>query len=98
MKRLLFSLFLSFSLLSLKAQQTVSIGDIQTKTNAVLYLKGNGSQGLIIPIINSTGTFGEKGMIAFNNTDNKVYYHDGASWITVGAGGGSGTAQTISIT
>ena len=59
------------------AQQSVTIGDTQTKNNAVLYLKGNGSQGLIVPIVTTLGSFGEDGMIVFNTTDNTLYFHNG---------------------
>ncbi len=71
------------SLLSLPAlgQQSVAIGDTQTKANAVLYLKGNGTQGLIIPIVTSNGAFGEEGMMVFNTTDNILYYHNGGTWV-----------------
>jgi hypothetical protein len=95
MKRILltFLLVIPFSLLTLRAQQSVSIGDITVKPNAVLYLKGNGNQGLIIPIVTSTGTFGDVGMVVYNSTDKKIYYHDGSGWSQVGAGGG-GTPTT----
>ncbi len=63
------------------AQQSVAIGDTQTKTNAILYLKGNGTQGLIIPIVTSNGAFGEEGMMVFNTTDNILYYHNGNTWV-----------------
>jgi hypothetical protein len=71
------------SLLSLPAlaQQSVAIGDTQTKVNAVLYLKGNGTQGLIIPIVTNNGAFGEEGMMVFNTTDNILYYHNGNTWV-----------------
>jgi hypothetical protein len=71
---------------SLYAQQSVSIGDTNTKANAVLYLKGSGAQGLIIPLVTSNGAFGEKGMLVFNSTDNKLYYHNGTTWIEAAGG------------
>ncbi|HYG18555.1 MAG TPA: hypothetical protein VD816_06480, partial [Ohtaekwangia sp.] len=86
------------------AQQTVSIGDTQTKSNAVLYLKGNNSQGLIIPIVSSLGAFGESGMLVFNSSDKKLYYHNGTAWAEAGGGTGGGTpvaltaGQNIAIT
>jgi hypothetical protein len=66
------------------SQQTVAIGDSNPKTNAILYLKGNGSQGLIIPIVTALGTFGEAGMVVYNSTDKRLHYHDGNSWSVVG--------------
>lgn len=84
------------------AQQSVSIGDTQTKSNAVLYLKGNGSQGLIIPIVTSLGNFHDKGMIVFNSADNTLYYYNGTAWVAAGSSGGGTLSltpgQNISIT
>jgi hypothetical protein len=80
--------------ITLFAQQTVSIGTTNTKSTAVLWLNGNGSQALIIPIGNKDSvTPAEKGMIIYNQTDNKVYFHNGSDWTAVG---GAGSAQTLS--
>src|SRR6478609_5712385 len=81
------------------AQSSVAIGDSNPKANAVLYLKGNGSQGLIIPIVANTSSIAspESGMIVYNSGDKKVYYHDGAAWIAVGSGSGGGGAYTLSL-
>jgi hypothetical protein len=73
--------FVSLISLPTVAQQSVAIGDTQTKVNAVLYLKGNGTQGLIIPIVSTNGAFGEEGMMVFNTTDNILYYHNGNTWV-----------------
>jgi hypothetical protein len=75
------------------SQQTVAIGDANPKTNAILYLKGNGAQGLIIPIVASVGNFGEAGMVVYNSTDKRIHFHDGNSWSVVG--GGSATTDLI---
>jgi hypothetical protein len=90
-----FYLFSFVSVISLQAlaQQSVAIGDTQTKANAVLYLKGSGTQGLIIPIVTSNGAFGEEGMMVFNTTDNILYYHNGATWIPA-----SSPQQNVSLT
>ncbi len=79
------------------AQQSVSIGSTVVKSNAVLFLNGNGQQGLIIPIVTgiSTGTFGEKGMVVYNDADNKLYYHTGTGWVV--AGGGSTSSEIDGI-
>ncbi|HEY3402566.1 MAG TPA: tail fiber domain-containing protein [Ohtaekwangia sp.] len=77
------------------AQQSVTIGDTQTKSNAVLYLKGNGSQGLIVPIVSSLGNFGEDGMIVFNSSDNTLYFHNGSDWVAAGSDGGGGGADPV---
>jgi hypothetical protein len=66
------------------SQQGIAIGDPTPKTNAVLYLKGNGTQGVIIPIVSTLGSFGESGMMVYNSTDKKVYYHDGTNWTALG--------------
>jgi hypothetical protein len=79
-------LLLILSPIFLKAQQSVSIGDTQVKSNAVLYLKGTGAQGLIIPVVTSNGAFGEQGMLVFNSTDKKLYYHNGTAWVEAGGG------------
>jgi hypothetical protein len=76
---LLFLFFINFG--AAQAQQSVSIGATEIKTNAVLYLKGTGNQGLIIPIVTSNGSFGESGMMVYNSTDKKLYYHNGTSWV-----------------
>ncbi|MBL7858015.1 MAG: tail fiber domain-containing protein [Cyclobacteriaceae bacterium] len=84
-KTYLFLITLLFTI-TLFAQQSVSIGDTQTKTNAVLYLKGSGNQGLIIPIVSSNGSFGEQGMVVYNSSDKKLYYHNGTTWVEAGGG------------
>jgi hypothetical protein len=97
MKKVLLLFFLLTPFLSLRAQQTVSIGSTDTRTNAILYLNSpSGNQGLIVPIVNNRSSIAspgaEKGMIVFDNSDNKLYYHNGTAWIAVepGTGGGSG--------
>src|SRR5688572_18061226 len=80
-------IFLCFGFSTGYSQQTVAIGDSNPKANAILYLKGNGNQGLIIPIVSTLGNFGEAGMVVYNSTDKKIHYHDGSSWSVVGGGG-----------
>nr|MCU0358938.1 hypothetical protein [Cyclobacteriaceae bacterium] len=44
-------LLLPLTHLDLKAQNEVAIGSATTKANAILWLNGNGSQGLILPVV-----------------------------------------------
>lgn len=93
LRTLMFILIMIVFGLNSYAQQTVSIGDTQTKANAVLYLKATSSnQGLIIPIVTSRNSIAspgaEAGMLVFDKSDNKLYYHNGAAWVE--AGGSSG--------
>ncbi|MEO7991916.1 MAG: hypothetical protein ABI663_20340, partial [Chryseolinea sp.] len=94
-------LTISMTLVQLQANaqnSSVAIGDATPKSNAVLYLKSpGGNQGLIIPIVNSTGSFGEAGMIVYNSADQKVYYHNGTAWTAVGSGSGGGNTYSLSI-
>ncbi len=98
MKRIVFSLLLMGAMsLTGYAQQSVSIGTDQINSNAVLWLQGNGSQGLILPVVtNRTNVTAAKGMVVFDDSDKKVYYNSGTAWVEVGGGGG-GTAQTLTL-
>jgi hypothetical protein len=95
-------IFVSFTLAlgtAVQAQQSVAIGDTQTKSSAVLYLKAvNGNQGLIIPVVTTrnsiAGSGAEAGMLVFDKSDNKLYYHNGSGWTEAGGSGG-GTAVTL---
>lgn len=98
MKRFLLPFFLTLSLFSAKAQQTsVSIGTEETKTNAILWLKGSGSQGLVLPVVtnhsNITVDADDAGMIVYNNTQNKVFYYNGSGWLEIGSGGSTGSGN-----
>lgn len=93
MKRLLLSLFFIFLLSILNAQaqpQTVSIGTTETNVNAVLWLKGNGSQAFIIPVGKKTSVTPEEGMLIFDSDDRALNYYNGQEWISVIPGTGSG--------
>ena len=98
----LFTLFLLVLLISNKAtaQNEVAIGSSTTKSNAILWLNGNGSQGLILPIVTSKSAVAgpEKGMIVYDNTDNKVWYRNDNAWIEVGGStGGGGDNGTLAL-
>ncbi|MEQ8244671.1 hypothetical protein, partial [Fulvivirga sp.] len=63
--RHLIILFVLFISSELYAQNTVSIGTDELKSSAVLYLKGNGSQAFIIPIVDAVNQVSnpEAGMV-----------------------------------
>lgn len=77
--------------LQASAQNEVAIGSSTTKSNAILWLNGNGSQGLILPVVTNKSAVSnpDKGMVVFDDSDDKVYYHSGANWVEVGGGGGA---------
>jgi hypothetical protein len=62
--------------------------------NAVLWLIGDGKQGLIVPVVTNTTAVvtPSKGMVVYNNSDDKMYFYNG-TWTTVG----SGTAGTTTL-
>jgi len=76
---------------------SVAIGSPTTKANAVLWLNGNGSQGLLLPSVASVNDIGapDAGMIVYQTSDNKVYYRNAASWVVIGSGGTGGTDQSL---
>lgn len=92
MKRLFLSFFAIILFFSSKAQQqSVSIGTPDTKTSAILWLKGD-NQGFIIPIVANrnaiAGTGPEAGMMVFESSSNTLYYYNGSEWIAVLPNGG----------
>lgn len=98
--RILFIFFAALSIhITSTAQNEVAIGSASTKPKAILWLNGNGGQGLLLPAMttaqrNSMGlnNTDERGMVVFDNQVNAVFYWSGSSWIEVGGGsGGSGT-------
>ncbi len=98
LKSLFGVLIFFFSFISTVRGQ-VAIGTTTTPNpdpNAVLLLVGNGSQGLIIPVVSSLGSFGKAGMVVYNSTSKFVHYHDGTAWNQVGGGSGGGQGITIS--
>jgi hypothetical protein len=76
----------------------VAIGSADVKTDAVLWLNGNGSQGLLLPVAdkdnfspNNTSADGA-GMMIYDASDNMVYFWTGTDWQSVsGSGGGVDT-------
>jgi hypothetical protein len=76
---------LSFS--NLQAQQSVSIGTTTIDADAVLFLMGDGTQGLIIPKTSDLPNMPKKaGMVVYNEGDGKVYSCDGTAWTALGGG------------
>jgi hypothetical protein len=105
MKRLVLSLVLLISLFSTKAQQAVSIGTTDTKSNAILWVNSpEQNQGLIIPLVKDRNNLApgnkEKGMVVFDLTDNKLYYNNGSDidggWVAIVPSAGSG-AETDGV-
>ena len=82
----------------LLGQQSVTIGSEQLKDNAILWLNGNGNQGLLLPTVSSTNAISnpDEGLIVYQTTDNRIYYFNGSAWTEVG-GGGTGSGNTYSI-
>ena len=81
----IFQALLFIFLFSNLQSQTASIGTEQLDNDAVLWLfSPNGKQGLIIPIVTTRTGIGKKGMVVFDGSDNKMYYHDGSNWLPVG--------------
>ena len=101
-RKSLITLFLLVLLISLEAnaQNEVAIGSTTTKSNAILWLNGNGSQGLILPVVTNKSTVSspDKGMILYDNADNKVWYRSDNAWVEVGGGGASTTSLTLNLT
>jgi hypothetical protein len=98
------SLFTSFLILLIafaaNAQNEVAIGSSTTKSNAILWLNGNGSQGLILPVVTNKSSVAnpDKGMIVYDESDNKVWYRNTSIWIEVGGGGTSGGSnETLNL-
>lgn len=84
------------SFLARGQNSSVAIGTPTTNDKAVLLLvSGSNNQGIIIPIVSGVAAVSagasEKGMVVFDDSDDRVKYYDGASWTTVGSGGGSST-------
>ncbi len=78
----------------------VSIGTESLKDRAILWLKGNGNQGLLLPVVSNRSAFtglnnsDDKGMLIFDSSDNKIYYWNGTAWVETGGGGSN---QTLSL-
>lgn len=69
------------------AQQSVTIGGTDLKDNAILWLNGSGSQGLLLPTVSTTNDVSgpDAGLVVFQNSDSRVYYFNGSAWIGLGA-------------
>ncbi len=94
------SFFLLFSFSAL-AQNEVAIGSATTKPNAILWLNGNGSQGLLLPVVTNKSAVSnpEKGMFIFDDSDSKVWYWNSSAWVEAGgSGAGGGTVTTVTGT
>lgn len=80
----------------------VSIGTGSIKSNAILWLKANGNQGFLLPVVNDKDAFNglnnsdDKGMVVYDASENKVFYWDGSAWVGIG-GGGTASNQVLSL-
>jgi hypothetical protein len=85
--------------ISANAQNEVAIGSATTKSNAILWLNGNGSQGLILPTVSNKTSVSnpDKGMIVYDNSDNKVWYRNDNVWVEVGGAAGGGDNATLNL-
>jgi hypothetical protein len=92
-------LLISLSLFDLKAQNEVAIGSSTTKANAILWLNGNGSQGLILPVVTNKSAVSnpDAGMIVYDNSDNKVWYRNNSTWVEVGGGSTGGSNENLNL-
>jgi hypothetical protein len=90
---------ISFVSLYTQAQNEVAIGSATTKANAILWLNGNGSQGLILPVVTNKSTVSnpDAGMIVYDNSDNKVWYRNNSAWVEVGGGGTGNTPVNLNL-
>src|SRR5690606_2456235 len=85
---------------SYSQNSNVSIGTESLKDQAILWLKGNGNQGLLLPVVSNRSAFtglnnsDDKGMLIFDSSDNKIYYWNGTAWVETGGGGSN---QTLSL-
>jgi hypothetical protein len=91
--------FISLIHPKLHAQNEVAIGSATTKSNAILWLNGNGSQGLILPVVtNKTAVANpDQGMIVYDNSDNKVWYRNNSTWVEVGGGSSGGSNENLNL-
>jgi Chaperone of endosialidase len=95
-------LFLLVAPIQTSAQVLMSTTGTTTtpSADAVLFLEGNGKQGLVIPIVNDVNNSTvspAKGMVVFCTCSgqNNVQYYNGSSWTI--AGGGATGLQTLTI-
>ncbi|MDH5475639.1 MAG: hypothetical protein OEX22_08125, partial [Cyclobacteriaceae bacterium] len=98
-KLFLFSAFLFFSSIAFAQNNSVAIGSATVKNNAVLWLNGDGSQGLLLPTVVATGDIvsPDAGMIVYQTSDNKIYYRNASAWVEVGGTGGGGDSYSLRL-
>jgi hypothetical protein len=97
-KGLITAIFIIFlATLQAFSQNEVAIGSATTKSNAILWLNGNGSQGLILPVVTNKSAVSspDTGMIVYDNADNKVWYRSDNAWVEVGGGGGTSSSLNL---
>ena len=84
---------------AVKAQNnSVAIGSETINNSAVLWLNGNGSQGLLLPVAdkdNFVPASTDEGMVIYDAADNTIYYFNGAQWIDVNSSDGASNNYTL---
>ncbi len=80
MKRVLFFLFTALTTLLVSAQN-VGIGTTTPNSSAMLEISSS-NKGLLLPRVTDTSAVVSpaKGLIIYNNTNNKLWYYDGVRW------------------
>lgn len=91
LRYLLFFLFFGHTSI-ICAQNTVTIGSETLNEKAVLMLVSpSGNQGLILPVVSNRSAInpssGEKGMVVYDGSNDKIYFWTGSSWVDLVAGG-----------
>ncbi|MEO7310872.1 MAG: tail fiber domain-containing protein [Chitinophagaceae bacterium] len=88
MKRLLFILFVMQGSIRLQAQN-VGIGTSSPSASAMLEISSS-SKGLLLPRVADTSAVSSpaKGLVIYNNANNKLWYYDGSRWQQAVASGG----------
>lgn len=88
MKKLIFILITFISMSDLIAQN-IGIGTTTPNASAILEISSS-NKGLLLPRLTDTSSVASpaKGLMIYNNTNNKLWYYDGARWQQAVANGG----------
>lgn len=100
----LFTIVISFFFIVTGKAQNIGIGTSAPNTSSILELKAS-NKGLLIPrtsTISRTAIINPaKGLLLYDTTSNSFWFHNGGSWVQIGASGNgwslTGNAGTSSI-